>query len=82
EEIHRWNSVGKPWDKKLMPKIADLKKYKKGWREWWVSMQPDWRVQSGKWLLDRELSHDDDWAILGRAGPNGVFGTLMSLSWW
>ncbi|TFK46466.1 hypothetical protein OE88DRAFT_1739359 [Heliocybe sulcata] len=82
EEIHRWNSVGKPWDKKLMPKIADLKKYKKGWREWWVSMQPDWRVQSGKWPLDRELSHDDDWAILGRAGPNGVFGTLMSLSWW
>ncbi|TFK54388.1 hypothetical protein OE88DRAFT_1733049 [Heliocybe sulcata] len=82
EEIHCWNSVGKPWDKKLMPKIADLKKYKKSWREWWVSMQPDWHVQLGKWPLDRELSHDDDWAILRRAGPNGVFGTLMSLLWW
>jgi hypothetical protein len=61
------------------PVISDLSAFVKEFREWWVTLQPDWRVSNGKLLVN---AVDGDWEPLRRPGRNGLLSVLAALFYW
>lgn len=51
-------------------------------REFWISLQPDWRKQNTDQPLQRQSIQSADWATLRKGGPNGFFLVLKALSFW
>ncbi|KAJ6631637.1 hypothetical protein B0H10DRAFT_1726717, partial [Mycena sp. CBHHK59/15] len=49
------------------------------WGEWWVEIQPKWRIRD-----DGEMARDrgDNWDVLRCPGPNGFLNVLICLKWW
>ena len=53
-------------------------------REWWKTLQPEWRKATDTWPMAREIPSgvDEDWATLARGGKNGFGMVLVGLVWW
>jgi len=51
------------------------------WKAWWLSLQPDSRVQQGS-KLRRVHVTGEKWEKLSKGGINGFFNIVVSLSWW
>lgn len=69
----------------VAPPIGTPLEYGTSWCTWWRSMQPRWRREGDK-LGDVQLSRcemvDEAWVNVAKAGCNGIFLVLVSLSWW
>jgi len=54
------------------------------WRAWWLVIQPPWRrkVIGSSWPPPRTAALKSDWTSLMKAGPNGLYLVMLTLSWW
>lgn len=64
------------------PKILKPADYIIMWRQWWLSLQPDWRLEGVSWPPSREIPEGGHMSTVACSGPNGFFLVLLSLSWW
>ncbi|KIL55516.1 hypothetical protein M378DRAFT_182211 [Amanita muscaria Koide BX008] len=64
------------------PKIIKPADYILSWRQWWLSLQPDWRVKDATWPPSHEIPVGCHLSNVAYAGPNGFFLVLLTLSWW
>lgn len=55
-----------------------MKSFGKGFKVWWVSLQPEWRVTEGRIAND----YDGDFSPLKKSGPNGFLLILVGLFYW
>jgi hypothetical protein len=55
-----------------------MKSFGKGFKVWWVSLQPEWRVTEGRIAND----YDGDFSSLKKSGPNGFLLILVGLFYW
>ncbi|KAJ7607209.1 hypothetical protein FB45DRAFT_1040474 [Roridomyces roridus] len=82
DELGEWIKSGRRKDKS----IADLAKFKTQWSDWWKSLQPSWRAESGAasgqdgtpWA-GKTLG---DWEKLVSPGINGFYSVVVALYWW
>jgi len=61
------------------PNIADLPGFERQFQQWWVTIQPVWRVSDRKLLKDVV---NGDWDSLRRPGLNGIVSVLAALFYW
>ncbi len=61
------------------PNISDLCAFEDQFRQWWLNIQPPWRVSDGMLLKD---SVDGDWGSLRCPGLNGIYSVLAALLYW
>lgn len=61
------------------PNISDLPGFEREFQQWWLTIQPPWRVSNGKLLKD---AVDGDWDCLRRPGLNGIVSVLAALFYW
>jgi hypothetical protein len=61
------------------PTIANLENYKNDFNDWWVSLQPTWRVVGGR--VDRSLTQGN-WDCLRAPGTNGILSIICALFFW
>lgn len=54
--------------------------YMKGFRLWYLAMQPVWRTMPDTTFVEVEGEHD--WACLHRSGPNGILSIIAGLYYW
>lgn len=72
-----WIARGR--SQKWRPKIADSKRYGDSHEGWWMSLQPEWRVDdNGVWGAVESGSWDD----LHLPGANGLLSVVASLFFW
>ena len=64
-----------------MPSIEDVPKFQEKWISWWGSCQPKWRSIK-TWPFPRDEGKEKDWTRLNVTGAHGLFGIVMSTSWW
>lgn len=62
------------------PALPNLLAFEKQFRQWWISLQPDWRVSEAGNLIPDEL--EGDWGELRKSGINGILGALVCLFYW
>ncbi|KAJ7224535.1 hypothetical protein GGX14DRAFT_557398 [Mycena pura] len=67
--------------RKGTPPIANVAAFGVEWRNWWVSLNPKWRVGS-KGELRKEKNPDDDWDVLRTPGVNRLLSVVICLKWW
>ncbi|THH18697.1 hypothetical protein EUX98_g8915 [Antrodiella citrinella] len=82
-EIFEWMQKGRPLD--AMPVMPD--KSIQMFKAWWFVLQPEWRQGDGTpgntWPISDDLPDAvNDWGSLRHGGSNGVFLSLIALSWW
>ena len=75
--VGRWINGGR----KTTPIIDDLPAFIMSWKAWWLSLQPDSRVQQGSKLRQVHVT-GEKWEKLSKGGINGFFNIVVSLSWW
>ncbi|PPQ85848.1 hypothetical protein CVT24_005439 [Panaeolus cyanescens] len=61
------------------PDIPDVKAFGKEFNEWWLDLQPAWRVVNGK-LNWKEV--DGNWECLRCPGVNGLLSIVAVLFYW
>jgi hypothetical protein len=61
------------------PNIANLPGFKRQFQQWWVTIQPVWRVSDRKLLKDVV---NGDWDSLRCPGLNGIVSVLAALFYW
>jgi len=68
---------------KVLPPIK-LNEFPLQWRAWWVIIQPSWRqeVIGSSWPPPQATASKSDWKSLKKAGPNGFYLVMLTLSWW
>ena len=67
------------------PTIEDPAEFGLAIVKWWNAMQPDFRHSDAgmpKPVYSTDTSTGKDWALLRRAGPNGLVSMLTLLAWW
>ncbi|PPQ98301.1 hypothetical protein CVT26_013496 [Gymnopilus dilepis] len=57
----------------------DLRRYPKTYMDWWLSLQPGWRV-TGRKISFNEVQ--GDWESLRKPGINGFVNIMVSLFFW
>ncbi|PPR04544.1 hypothetical protein CVT26_002511 [Gymnopilus dilepis] len=57
----------------------DIKDFECGFKAWWISLQPDWRVSRG---AIKKSQLDGDWGALKRSGKNGLLSIVAALFFW
>lgn len=71
-----------------MPDVTQyVEKYGQSWWEWYIHLQPEWRIQkegdSIQLVGEPPEDYDSsDWADIKKGGPNGIFSLILSLGWW
>ena len=75
--IGKWINGGR----KVSPVIDDLQTFVSVWKGWWVSLQPESRVQKGN-KLGQVIDAGEKWEKLCKGGINGFFNIVVSLAWW
>jgi len=75
--VGRWINGGR----KSTPTIDDLQDFVRGWKAWWVSLQPDSRIKQGQ-KLGQDVESGEKWPKLCKGGINGFFNIVISLMWW
>lgn len=68
------------------PSIADPAEFGSAFTKWWNAMQPAFRqaptgIPKALWTPPTADSKDS-WAVLQRAGPNGMVTVVTMLFWW
>ncbi|KDQ59841.1 hypothetical protein JAAARDRAFT_46446 [Jaapia argillacea MUCL 33604] len=77
------NRYGKKYTGSCLPVVHDIFAFSVTWCKWWMSLQPEWRVQSDRLPFKQDpLPPDESWSKLARGGPNSISIVLMCLSWW
>src|SRR6188768_241736 len=68
---------------KVLPPVK-LHDFPLEWRAWWLVIQLSWRqeVIGSSWPPPRATALKSDWASLKKAGPNGFYLVMLTLSWW
>lgn len=84
--LNDWIDNGRIRESRLeMPRLTlpELKAFKGRYRAWWDSMQPAWRVRSGKYTWSQQ-GHDAEemFDILDLRGQNGWMSIVACLWWW
>ena len=62
------------------PILPKLSAFEKEFRNWWISLQLDWRVSENGDLMSEEL--EGDWGALRKPGVNGILGALVCPFYW
>ena len=62
------------------PDIANVPKFEKDFRAWWLFLQPKWRVGVEGTIADECI--DGNWDALRKPGLNGVVSLLAALFYW
>ena len=75
--VGEWISRARPstW----RPIIESVPKYEASFREWWLAIQPDWRLEDGRLVHERVAG---DWESLRLPGINGVVSIMVALFYW
>ncbi|KAI0043216.1 hypothetical protein FA95DRAFT_1463018, partial [Auriscalpium vulgare] len=61
--------------------IKDARAFGKGWRAWWIALQPEWRGTT--WPLRRSGgAASEAWTETAKGGRNGFEILLISVIWW
>ncbi|EAU83277.1 hypothetical protein CC1G_12794 [Coprinopsis cinerea okayama7 len=81
-ELARWVTQGKK--NATTPQIDDLADFAQRWKEWWKSIQPEWRRnEEGDLPLPiADAPSRRSLAQIQKPGPAGIAIALASLSWW
>jgi hypothetical protein len=76
--IGSWIGVGcsTTW-RPVLPKTSA---FEKEFRQWWISLQPDWRVSEEGSIISG--ASEGDWGKLRKPGLNGIQGALAALFYW
>ena len=77
EIIDRWVNGGR----KSWPVVDDVPSFATAWRRWWISLQPEARVQRRS-ILVRTVDATETWEGLRKGSVNGFFNVVVSLAWW
>ncbi|TFK79908.1 hypothetical protein K466DRAFT_504802, partial [Polyporus arcularius HHB13444] len=81
EEVARWISGGRSYDKVPVPDSLD--RYATQWKSWWTKLQPACRKSAKGWPLPQVCPDNDaEWDGLRRGGCNGFFIIVMALAIW
>lgn len=73
----------RPYDN--IPFIENSAEFGKAITEWWVSLQPSFRIsEAGKTLpiYSQPNVEGDPWLRLRKSGPNGLVSLMTMMSWW
>jgi hypothetical protein len=62
------------------PITSDVGTIEEGFRKWWTSLQPEWRVEDSGGL--NMAATDGDWDSLRQSGINGVLSVMAGLFFW
>ncbi|KAJ7470643.1 hypothetical protein FB451DRAFT_1012407, partial [Mycena latifolia] len=67
--------------RKCTPPIKDVEQFRRTWKAWWRSLNPEWRRRDGE---DSEMSREGgrEWTELLVSGTNGMRTVLFCLKWW
>lgn len=68
---------------KVLPPIK-LDEFPLEWCAWWLVIQPSWRqeVTNSSWPPSQVTASKSDWTPLKKAGLNGFYLVMLTLSWW
>ena len=76
QEVTNWIKSKK---KDVLPSFK-LGTYGKAFKEWWMMMQPSWRMEGE--LLIRDVPEVETWQTLRKGGTSGIYIVVVGLSWW
>lgn len=79
ELISDWIRSGRKFDV-YPPEPEFIDQYGRDWWAWWKSLQPKWRADLP--ALDQTVPEGAEWPELMKAGANGYFMIVYSLTWW
>ncbi|KAH7924725.1 hypothetical protein BV22DRAFT_987241, partial [Leucogyrophana mollusca] len=87
-EVTSWIKSGRHCDR--CPVIEDEEKFGEDVEQWWVYLQPGWRLPLGEddvsvsvTSLSQEIpSEGENWSELQKGSTNGFFLILLCLAWW
>ncbi|KAJ7715351.1 hypothetical protein B0H16DRAFT_1273340, partial [Mycena metata] len=72
-EVGLWVKSARKGTPKVIPES-----FGKGWWEWWMAINPEWRVSDGSLVKEG----DGDWDDLRCPGQNGFLNVIVCLRWW
>ncbi|KAI0038272.1 hypothetical protein FA95DRAFT_1457067, partial [Auriscalpium vulgare] len=78
--VASWFKEGRHYDK--WPTIKKASAFGRTWRQWWIKMNPAWRVGKQDWPLCRDVVAEETWPELRKGGRNGFVIVLLTLVWW
>lgn len=74
-----------------MPDVTHyLRSFADSWEEWYISLQPKWRIPDSDGNIDIESlivdpptdTQTSDWLALRKGSQNGIFLLILTLGWW
>ncbi|PPQ74201.1 hypothetical protein CVT24_012720 [Panaeolus cyanescens] len=77
--IAKWIGVGRTRNPKWRPVGLNPQAFSKEFKQWWVTLQPEWRVVAGEVDIEKK---DGDWSQLLYPGANGLLSVVACLYFW
>lgn len=62
--------------------IEQVQTFVPSWWAWWETLQPEWRVKSGRPFSQQLPQGGETWQSICKGGVNGFFIVILTLSWW
>ena len=64
-----------------VPTVVSARAYGDEWVKWWTAAQPQER-ETQQWPFSRDSISDIGWGKFPANGKDGIYLTIMGLSWW